>query len=105
MSIKYVYKSLIKIQRINILDNTCTDYCRNNGICSVICTDTSCGIPNCVCQIGYTGAQCETIVGGVCGSNSCINGNCVALTNQNFQCQCNNGFFGPRCDSSKKREN
>jgi hypothetical protein len=73
-------------------------------MCSVICTDTSCGTPNCVCASGYSGTLCEAIVGSVCQSNSCINGNCIALTNNTFQCQCNGGFFGTRCDLGKKRE-
>ncbi|CAF4740393.1 unnamed protein product [Rotaria sp. Silwood1] len=80
------------------LNNPCIDYCQNNNTCSVICTDTSCSLPYCTCKNSYTGIRCETIVGGLCQSNSCIYGNCVILTNGSFQCQCNFGFFGSRCE-------
>ncbi len=87
------------------LDNSCIDYCHNNGICSVICTDMSCNTPNCICLNGYAGTRCEAIAGNVCQSNTCVNGNCIMSTNGSLQCQCSNGFFGTRCEMSKKREN
>lgn len=90
---------------MSILDNPCTDYCHNNGTCSVNCTDTLCGTPNCTCTNGYTGIQCATISDGVCQSNTCMYGTCVMISNRTSQCQCISGFLGTRCESSKKREN
>ena len=87
---------------IDILDNPCANYCRNNGICSVTCTDTSCGSPSCTCTNGYSGAQCDVISAGACQPNPCVNGNCIVSINSSYQCQCINGFFGTRCDLSKK---
>jgi len=66
--------------------------------------DTSCNTPNCTCINGYTGTQCDIIVGGICQSNTCINGNCVMSTNGISQCQCLNGFFGTQCELSKKKK-
>ena len=85
------------------LANPCNDYCRNNGQCSVICTDTSCDVPNCTCLNGYSGDQCTTIIRDPCQSNPCIYGNCTKTIDGNFQCQCNNSYVGDRCDTSERR--
>jgi Notch-like protein len=87
---------------IDYLDNPCIGYCHNNGSCSVICTNSSCSLPICTCTNGYSGVQCDNMIGSVCQPNSCVNGNCVMLTNSSYQCQCFNGFLGTRCDFSKK---
>ncbi len=64
--------------------------------------NNSCSLPTCTCTNGYSGVQCDSTVTGVCQLNSCVNGNCVMLTNTSYQCQCFNGFLGTRCDFSKK---
>ncbi len=87
---------------INYSDNPCIGYCRNNGSCSVTCTDSVCGLVTCTCTNSYSGVQCENIVASVCQANSCANGNCVMLANASYQCQCFNGFLGPRCDLGKE---
>ncbi|CAF4553802.1 unnamed protein product [Rotaria sp. Silwood1] len=80
------------------LENPCNDYCHNNGLCTVVCVDTSCETPNCTCVNGYSGDQCTTIINDVCQSNPCINGNCTETIDGDFQCQCNHGYIGIRCD-------
>ncbi|CAF4180820.1 unnamed protein product, partial [Rotaria magnacalcarata] len=85
--------------------NPCIGFCRNNGTCSVSCTDASCSLPTCNCAHNYTGTQCEIIGNNVCQSNSCAYGNCTTTTNGTFQCQCNYGYFGNRCELSKTNKN
>ncbi|CAM4742153.1 unnamed protein product [Rotaria magnacalcarata] len=80
------------------LNNPCIGFCRNNGTCSVSCTDASCSLPTCNCAHNYTGTQCEIIGNNACQSNSCAYGNCTTTTNGTFQCQCNYGYFGNRCE-------
>lgn len=60
--------------------------------------DSSCNTPICTCANGYSGIRCESIVGSVCQVNSCVNGNCVMLTNSTYQCQCTSGFIGTQCN-------
>ncbi|CAF1005451.1 unnamed protein product [Adineta ricciae] len=80
------------------INNPCNNYCQYNGNCSVVCTDTACNRPVCSCGNDSTGAQCETSVSGPCQASTCINGNCVTLSNGTMQCQCNYGYFGSRCN-------
>ncbi|CAF5058322.1 unnamed protein product, partial [Rotaria socialis] len=53
------------------LDNPCNDYCQNNGLCTVVCTDTSCDTPKCTCLNGYSDNQCSTVITDACQSNPC----------------------------------
>ncbi|CAF1124745.1 unnamed protein product [Rotaria sordida] len=58
----------------------------------------------CICQIAFTGSQCETSIGQeLCQKITCVNGgvcNPVPTANNGIeaQCWCLNGFFGSNCE-------
>ncbi|XP_060561268.1 LOW QUALITY PROTEIN: protocadherin Fat 1-like [Ruditapes philippinarum] len=52
---------------------------------------------NCLCQAGFTGSRCESIV-DVCLSNPCKNqGDCIQ-EGSGYVCNCSNSFSGSHCE-------
>ncbi|CAF1091235.1 unnamed protein product [Adineta ricciae] len=80
------------------LTNPCNGYCQNSNRCTVDCTDSLCDTPNCTCIDGFTGDRCETSNIDACQSNPCVNGLCIPIATNGFQCQCNNSYIGLQCD-------
>lgn len=70
--------------------------CINNGSCSTVSNSYLCS-----CSPPYAGPNCELII-NVCTPNPCFNdGTCVRSLNildGTYQCHCQNGFIGTRCE-------
>ncbi|NWX81336.1 SNED1 protein, partial [Alca torda] len=66
--------------------------CQNGGRCQALNRTATC-----LCQPGYTGADCQTEV-NECESSPCLNGgHCVDLVD-NYTCVCLEPFVGQRCE-------
>lgn len=69
-----------------------------NGFCD-------CGSNRCLCNPGYTGANCEL---DLCAAADCKNGNCAAkYLGGNIpvtikRCVCKEGWYGEKCDTTVK---
>ena len=67
--------------------------------CSDPCDDVNCGTNGtcddgtCICEEGYSGANCET---NICETTDCINGDCNPITGV---CNCSEGYEGLACDT------
>eukprot|EP01065_Artemidia_motanka_P041243 TRINITY_DN5312_c0_g1_i1.p1 TRINITY_DN5312_c0_g1~~TRINITY_DN5312_c0_g1_i1.p1 ORF type:complete len:3109 (+),score=985.10 TRINITY_DN5312_c0_g1_i1:86-9412(+) len=75
-------------------DNCAGVTCSGHGVCYD--STTSIGTRSCVCEPGYSGADCETDVDD-CASNPCKNGACTDLVNS-YKCTCTAGWEGDNCD-------
>lgn len=94
----------------SILDVCLTKPCLNNGECHRLAGYTS-TINNrkaqfkCNCPVNWTGERCETNLNecsmqpNPCGQH----GQCVDVID-GYQCRCNKGFTGLKCDQSKANE-
>jgi hypothetical protein len=75
---------------------------KNNTLCTVVCSDTSCNTPICTC---LNDDQCNLKINDVCQSNPCLNnGNCVRNANihdGSYRCECPIGYIGTRCEYCK----
>ena len=68
--------------------------CSGHGNCSHgIATFT------CSCDLGYTGADCETNIDDCVNRNCSGNGVCVDGVNS-FSCECVSGFTGDMCNTA-----
>ena len=71
--------------------------CRNDGNC----TDPNAnnGTGQCSCPVGWTGHHCKDDNTACLPADVCnYNGTCLPLTHTTFQCDCFDGYYGPRCD-------
>lgn len=68
--------------------------CNDVGSCDE--DSVSPGTFACVCDIGYTGNECETNIND-CDPDPCQNGNCNDGINA-YSCTCDVGYFGAICD-------
>jgi hypothetical protein len=67
-----------------------TGYCLNGG---------SCVNNTCVCAVGWTGRYCFDDNTACLPADACnYNGTCIPLTHYTYECDCDSGYFGPRCD-------
>jgi hypothetical protein len=68
---------------------------------ALICANGHCedltGNPFCVCDPGWTGANCETDI-DECESNPCVHGTCLDQVGE-FLCICQPGFTGALCET------
>uniref|UniRef100_T1JHZ3 Uncharacterized protein n=1 Tax=Strigamia maritima TaxID=126957 RepID=T1JHZ3_STRMM len=71
--------------------------CLNGGTCQHVAGAE----PFCLCPPGFQGSKCESMAGS-CLPNPCANGGTCFWLHSGFKCDCQQGFFGPRCDYSSK---
>ncbi len=70
---------------------------KNNGICF---QNTLNQTISCLCQQGFTGQRCETLINN-CAGNPCKNGATCTSTASSFTCTCPIGFTGNTCQLTK----
>lgn len=54
----------------------------------------------CNCAPGYSGIHCETKL-STCLTNPCVNGKCLEQNDNDFECKCDFGYVGKKCDIRK----
>ena len=81
-------------------------YCASHGACTEVNA-----LPSCACDVGYDGLNCSTCVSGfhriglatcapdeTCEATTCgAHGTCNTVAGV-VQCECAQGYDGPRCD-------
>lgn len=71
----------------------CIGYCKNGGKCTI----SDDGEPVCDCsETSFTGLTCENT--DRCRNNPCENGGTCIDNGQSIECQCPDGYTGPRCE-------
>ena len=109
--LKYCYGPSIEECCYYVQNDTCVSQCDSNYYPSEesVCTECNLECGNrtrnvtaceCVCNLGYSGDQCESYL---CGPNTCENGgNCSVigtLAAPNTSCTCLSGYNGTYCET------
>ncbi|XP_033625701.1 uncharacterized protein LOC117288937, partial [Asterias rubens] len=66
--------------------------CLNGGQCTNVGTSYTCA-----CTTGFTGNNCQLVVGDPCTNINCLNGGACQVVGNTFNCQCVNGYSGQFC--------
>lgn len=100
---KIVFAAYPRISRCETNQLRCTStFCSNNGVCYI---DASSGNTTlrCICSIGYTGVNCQSMISSLnpCLSNPCgNNGTCSPSSNFSYSCLCPDGLIAQSCAPS-----
>lgn len=74
-------------------------YCTER-LCPKICTHGVCifknGVPQCDCDLGYSGEKCE--IKDLCQRDICMNNGVCELKLGQYTCICNDGYSGMHCE-------
>uniref|UniRef100_A0A803SM50 EGF-like domain-containing protein n=1 Tax=Anolis carolinensis TaxID=28377 RepID=A0A803SM50_ANOCA len=73
--------------------------CQNGGTCSLqMLRPPNPPTSTCLCLPGFTGEQCQGLVGDPCFPSPCQHGgSCQRLSGKQYQCQCVSGWTGKNC--------
>nr|XP_060615969.1 neurogenic locus notch homolog protein 4-like [Anolis sagrei ordinatus] len=73
--------------------------CQNGGTCSLqMLHPPNPPTSTCLCPPGFTGEQCQGLVGDPCFPLPCQHGgSCQHLSGKQYQCQCVSGWTGKNC--------
>ena len=86
----------IMVKTINLFRNT---YSFIIGICNIISEKAF----NCICDLGWEGIYCESMV-NFCNNNTCQNRGICRPLFRNFACQClGNHYFGRYCEHTSRK--
>ena len=93
-------QQLIDLLKSIIDPNACLGNCSNNGLCEYSLTKQKF---NCVCDLYFTGAECEYDI-RPCSKSPCLNnGECIQnltnLTDISFYCNCSQFYGGVYCEN------
>ncbi|XP_029440386.1 neurogenic locus notch homolog protein 1-like [Rhinatrema bivittatum] len=71
--------------------------CRNGGTCAALLRPSSAGF-SCACLPGFTGEECQGMLGDACFPQPCRNGGtCQRFSSTEYQCKCLPGWTGKNC--------